>query len=132
MTVDVDKISKTGIILIVLLVVLMLSRKVIQNAVANLKENNFDNNIGKTKKGKSINLIAESYRNAMNPSGISWLMWSDGTDEEAILNLAPDTAGVLNDVNKAYKNKYGTSLVDDLQGELSSSDFQKWQQIVTK
>jgi|GEM_PF-6772631 len=38
---------------------------------------------------------AQGIRQAMNPSGVSWLSWSDGTNEEIILRLAVKIADEL-------------------------------------
>lgn len=127
---DVDKILKIVIVLVIVVVAFILSRKVIKTIIDNARESKFDKNIDKKVNGKNVNLIAQSYRSALNPSGTSWLDWSDGTDEDAIFKLALETKGVLKEVSEGYKAKFGTALVDDLRDELSSEDFAKWQSIV--
>jgi hypothetical protein len=61
-------------------------------------------------------------RSAMNPSGVKWLMSSDGTKEKSLLQ----TAKQIEDFNKvadAYKNLYNRSLISDLQKELGTDDY---------
>lgn len=130
-SIDVDQALKAVFLIIIVMFTIVLSRKYFKNVIENIRENQADNNVEKTKNGKNINIIAQAYKNAVNPSGTSWLQWSDGTDEDAIFNLAKDTKGSLNEINKAYKNKFQISLVDDLRAELSSIDFSKWYSIVT-
>ena len=60
---------------------------------------------------------AMGLRSAMNPSGVSWLMWSDGTNEDAIAQIASQITN-LDAVATAYRNLYGKELIQDLQGEL--------------
>jgi hypothetical protein len=125
-----DSVRLISLIIITMLSI-VLSRKYLQGVIEKYRENQADNNVEKSKNGKNINIIAQAYKNAVNPSGTSWLQWSDGTDEDAIFNLANDTKGSLNEINKAYKNKFQISLVDDLRTELSSNEFNKWYTTVT-
>ena len=52
---------------------------------------------------------AMSLRSAMNPSGASWLMWSDGTKEDAIWQVAQQITD-LDAVAMAYRNLYSCLL----------------------
>lgn len=73
---------------------------------------------------------AISLLQAMNPSGELWLMWGDGTDEEAIFSTAPKVYN-LNQTGALYKSLTGgRNLVEDLQSELDSSDFQKFMSLI--
>lgn len=72
---------------------------------------------------------AMSLRSAMNPSGASWLMWSDGTKEDAIWQVAQQITD-LDAVAMAYRNLYSDELIKDLQGELSTNDFTAFLQAV--
>ena len=65
---------------------------------------------------------AMGLRSAMNPSGISWLMWSDGTREDAISQIASQIQD-LDFVATSYRNLYGEDLLKDLQSELSTNQF---------
>jgi hypothetical protein len=73
---------------------------------------------------------AMSLRSAMNPSGISWMMSMDTTNTGTVVNTAK-TITNLDSVQKAYKNLYQNNLLDDLQSELSTSDYQKFLTIVS-
>ena len=74
---------------------------------------------------------AQALRYAMNRSGISWLMWGDGTDVELIMQ----TAGQIKDykaVADSYRTIYGSELTTDLQSELSRTDLQQFWNLVYK
>lgn len=73
---------------------------------------------------------AMGLRSAMNPSGISWLMWSDGTNEDAISQIASQIQD-LDFVATSYRNLYGEDLLKDLQSELSTSQFNAFLQAVS-
>lgn len=68
---------------------------------------------------------AMGLRSAMNPSGTSWLMWTDGTNEEAIDELALQIVD-LNAVSSAYRRLYNAELTEDLQKELSTDHFNEF------
>ena len=73
---------------------------------------------------------AMALRSAMNPSGISWMMSFDTTNSGTVIDTAK-TINNLDSVQKAYKNLYQNNLLDDLQSELSTSDYQKFLTIVS-
>jgi hypothetical protein len=73
---------------------------------------------------------AMALRSAMNPSGISWMMSFDTTNTSSVLDTAK-TITKLDSVGTAYKNLYQNNLLDDLQNELSTSDYQKFLTIVS-
>lgn len=73
---------------------------------------------------------AMGLRSAMNPSGISWLMWSDGTNEDAIAQIAAQIQD-LDTVARAYRNLYSDDLLKDLQSELSTALFNSFLQTVS-
>lgn len=73
---------------------------------------------------------AMGLRSAMNPSGISWLMWSDGTNESAISQIASQIQN-LDSVIVAYRNLYQDELMKDLQSELNTEDFNAFLQAVS-
>ena len=54
---------------------------------------------------------AMGLRSAMNPSGISWLMWSDGTNEDAIAQIASQIQD-LDTVATAYRSLYSDDSVE--------------------
>lgn len=73
---------------------------------------------------------AMGLRSAMNPSGISWLMWSDGTNENAIAQIASQIQD-LDTVATAYRSLYSDDLLKDLQKELSTELFNAFLQTVS-
>lgn len=73
---------------------------------------------------------AMTFRTAMNPSGISWLMSTDGTNEELIFDTAKLVTN-LDEVSSSYKDLYQSNLLDDLQHELSSEDYSKFLTLVS-
>ena len=73
---------------------------------------------------------AMTLKSAMNPSGISWMMSFDTTNSSKILETAKIITN-LDNVRSAYKNLYQANLLDDLQSELSTDDYQKFMTIVS-
>ena len=73
---------------------------------------------------------AMSLRSAMNPSGASWLMWGDGTKEDAIWQVAQQITD-LDAVALAYRNLYSSELIPNLQSELGTKDFEAFLQAVS-
>lgn len=73
---------------------------------------------------------AMELRSAMNPSGISWMISFDTTNKSAVMDTAK-TITNLDNVSKGYKNLYQNNLLDDLQSELSTEDYQKFLTIVS-
>ena len=73
---------------------------------------------------------AMALRSAMNPSGISWMMSFDTTITSTVMDSAK-TITNLDNVQTAYKNLYQDNLLDDLQSELTSSDYQKFLTIIS-
>ncbi len=69
--------------------------------------------------------FAKRLRTAMSPSGVWWM--PDGTDEKGIMEVAKDISNnsevKFNNVQTAYKRLYNSSLSDDLQSELSTSEY---------
>lgn len=62
---------------------------------------------------------------AMNPSGIEWLSWADGTKSMMILDIAKEIKDIAK-VQQEYKNLYGSSLMDDLRKDLSPEELIKF------
>lgn len=73
---------------------------------------------------------AMGLRSAMNPSGVSWMMWADGTNETAIEQIATQIYN-LEGVSAAYRNLYRSELLSDLQSELGTKDFNNFLQTVS-
>jgi len=73
---------------------------------------------------------AMALRSAINPSGISWMKSLDMTNNTLVFDTAKQITQ-LDEVIKAYKNLYRDNLLDDLQSDLSGSEFQKFLSIVS-
>lgn len=69
-------------------------------------------------------------RDALNPSGISWLMPLDQTNVGKVLDVAAQIAH-LDSVAAAYRDLFQDSLYQDLQNELSTLNYQKFLTIVS-
>lgn len=72
---------------------------------------------------------AMTLRQAMNPSGFSWLFGADGTDKDAIWEVAP-TIKDIKKVAEAYKNMYNSNLLADLQSDLTTTEYKKFLSMV--
>ena len=72
---------------------------------------------------------ASVLRNAMNPSGISWMMSFDNTSTPVILDTAKNIKN-LDEVMTSYKKLYDSDLLEDLQSELSTEEYQKFTSII--
>jgi hypothetical protein len=73
---------------------------------------------------------AMALRSAMNPSGVSWMMSFDTTNTATVMDSAKIITN-LDNVQTAYKNLYQDNLLDDLQSELTASDYQKFLTIIS-
>lgn len=113
-------------IVLLLLIGYLIFKKKINNAILKYRQNKFDKN-----EGDLINQLAQQYRGASNPSGISWMRDFDGTSDSEIEKLAHQTKGKLQLVANAYKLKFNESLTDRMRKELSTTAFQNWWNIVT-
>lgn len=81
--------------------------------------------------GDNNALVAVEMRQAMNPSGTSWLMDFDGTDTDALFNSARKATD-FPAVARAYANLYDADLLTDLQNELSPAQFAQFQALLGK
>ena len=90
-----------------------------------MRQRKFDKN-----EAQDVNQIAQQYRSAVNPSGISWMINIDGTDEAEIERLGYQSKGKLQPIADAYRLKFEESLTDTLRKELSPTEFQNWRNIV--
>ena len=97
----------------------------VKKLIRKYRESRFDKN-----ETQDVNQIAQQYRAAANPSGISWLINTDGTDEDAIERLGYQTKGNLESVATAYKQKFDETLTDRMRKELSPDEFQEWKNII--
>jgi hypothetical protein len=94
-------------------------RKLVKSARKNRKQKLF------SEEGQQALLI----HSAINPSGISWLKWTDGTNEEAIFEVARQITK-FKKVAQEYKILYNRALVSELEKELSTEEYAKFMDIV--
>lgn len=111
---------------IITLIVLFFLKGKIKRLIQNYNESQFDKN-----ETTDVNQLAQQYRSASNPSGSSWMIDFDGTDEDAIEKLAFQTKDHFTDVASAYKQKFNETLTDRMRAELGSDEFQNWHNIIT-
>ena len=117
--------NKYVIIAIIVIISFWLLKGGVKKAVRFFKERNFDKN-----ESKNVNQIAQQYRAAANPSGTSWMIDWDGSDEDQIEKLGYQTKGSFESVARAYKQKFDETLTDRMRKELGTDDFQNWRNIV--
>ena len=75
--------------------------------------------------------IAQQYRGATNPSGNSWFIDIDGTDEVSIDRLAYQTKGHFEQISNQYKLGFDETLTERMRIELDPDEFQAWYNIIT-
>ena len=93
----------------------------ISKLIKHYQKNNTENQV---EKNPEVSQAMTIY-SAMNPSGMEWMRKMDGTNTEAILNVAKEITD-LNKVQNAYRKLYNSSLLDDLRQELSPEDYNKF------
>ncbi len=118
--------NKYVMIALVILVLLFFFRGRIRKMIRKRNEKKFDKN-----ETQDVNQIAQQYRSASNPSGVSWMIDFDGTDEEAIDKLAYQSKNNFNAIASAYRQKFDETLTDRMRAELDTDDFQSWHNIIT-
>lgn len=109
---------------LIYLTIFYLVRSVIKNGAKQATQN-------AVASGDTNALIAVELRQAMNPTGSSWMMSFDGTDVETVFNCAKKTTDFAG-VARAYKDLYDSDLITDLQDELSITDFAQFQAFLGK
>jgi hypothetical protein len=72
---------------------------------------------------------AQAFMTAFNPSGSSWLKFTDGTDNKKVFELASQIKDFPK-VQKFYKDLYKSSLTEDLGNELSSTELARFWAII--
>lgn len=104
--------------------------RLVRGAVKKARQNAAENRAGSDPVSAASK--AQQLRQAMNPSGISWMSSFDTTDEEAIYNIALGIRSrrEYEDIGREYKRLYGSTLQDDLKDELESEEYQKFLRIV--
>ncbi|WP_438712314.1 hypothetical protein ACSTS3_07990 [Aquimarina muelleri] len=115
---------KVQIVLLVIVLYFIFKKK-IKQFLYKMRQRKFDKN-----EAQDVNQIAQQYRSAANPSGISWMINADGTDETEIERLGYQSKGKLQPIADAYRLKFEESLSDRLRKELSPTEFQNWRNII--
>lgn len=117
--------NKYVMLVAISIVAFLFFKSSIKRIIEKIKEGKFDKN-----ETKNANQLAQQYRSAANPSGIKWMIDTDGTDEKAVERLAYQTKEHLEPVATAYKQKFHETLTDRMRKELDANDFQDWKNIV--
>jgi hypothetical protein len=73
---------------------------------------------------------AMTLQSAMNPSGVRWMRSFDTTNTRKVLETGRLITN-LDAVQSAYQKLYQSNLLDDLQSELSTEDYQKFITLVS-
>lgn len=114
-----------GVIVLVALVILFFVFRAIKKASDRKQNNNFD--------APGTSGLATQYahrlRTALNPSGMSWMINTDGTNEKEIMAVADAMKAnkvTMSQVATAYYTAYKDDLAKRLQGDLDSGEFNEF------
>lgn len=99
--------------------------KVIRKIIAKARQGNTEKKLDDSPEVRQASVL----RNALNPSGISWMMSFDNTSTDVILDTAKNIKN-LDEVMTSYKKLYDSDLLEDLQKELSTEEYQKFTTII--
>ena len=102
-----------------------LTYRVGKNLLAKVNKNNAQKNADDKPEIRQ----AMSLRSAVNPSGYSWMKSFDTTNVSTVMEIAKTIAN-LDKVQKAYKDLYQDNLLDDLQSDLSTSEYEAFLNII--
>lgn len=102
-----------------------LTYRVGKNLVAKVNKNNAQKNTDDKPEVRQ----AMSLRSSVNPSGYSWMKSFDTTNVSTVMEIAK-TITNLDKVQKAYKDLYQDNLLDDLQSDLSTSEYEAFLNII--
>lgn len=100
--------------------------KAVRNVIMKARQGHTAKKIGDSPAVRQATML----RNAMNPSGYSWLMNLDQTNEAKIYDTAKGITD-MNEVISAYKNLYDSDLLEDLQSELDTEEYQKFMTLIS-
>lgn len=96
-----------------------------KNLIAKVNKNNAQKNTDDKPEVRQ----AMSLRSSVNPSGYSWMKSFDTTNVSTVMEIAK-TITNLDKVQKAYKDLYQDNLLDDLQSDLSTSEYEAFLNII--
>ena len=102
-----------------------LTYRVGKNLIAKVNKNNAQKNTDDKPEVRQ----AMSLRSSVNPSGYSWMKSFDTTNVDTVMEIAK-TITNLDKVQKAYKDLYQDNLLDDLQSDLSTSEYEAFLNII--
>lgn len=100
--------------------------RTIRKIITNQQQKNTEKKLDDSPEVRQASVL----RNAMNPSGYSWMMSFDKTNEEKIYETAKEITK-LDDVMAAYKKLYDSDLLEDLQSELDTEEYQKFLTLIS-
>jgi len=85
---------------------------------------------GNTPAGRAA-MYAQRFRLAFNPTGNAWVMGIDGTDEQALYDIAGQiTRSELAEIGRSYRTQFSDDLAQRLISELDGSEYQKFNSII--
>jgi hypothetical protein len=96
-----------------------------KNLIAKVNKNNAQKNTDDKPEVRQ----AMSLRSSVNPSGYSWMKSFDTTNVDTVMEIAK-TITNLDKVQKAYKDLYQDNLLDDLQSDLSTGEYEAFLNII--
>lgn len=102
-----------------------LTYRVGKNLIAKVNKNNAQKNTDDKPEVRQ----AMSLRSSVNPSGYSWMKSFDTTNVDTVMEIAK-TITNLDKVQKAYKDLYQDNLLDDLQSDLSTGEYEAFLNII--
>lgn len=108
----------------------------LRSVIRRVRRNSITNKFGSdTAQGRAAQYAANFYQGIF-PSGIEWLsdFVGDGTDTNIIFGTAQEVYAnsSMTEVVKAYRRLYNRDLIIDLQKDLSSTEFAKFNRIVNE
>ena len=104
-----------------------LTYRVGKNLIAKVNKNNAQKNTDDKPEVRQ----AMSLRSSVNPSGYSWMKSFDTTNVDTVMEIAK-TITNLDKVQKAYKDLYQDNLLDDLQSDLSTGEYEAFLNIISR
>ncbi len=102
-----------------------LTYRVGKNLIAKVNKNNAQKNTDDKPEVRQ----AMSLRSSVNPSGYSWMKSFDTTNVDTVMEIAK-TITNLDKVQKPYKDIYQDNLLDDLQSDLSTGEYEAFLNII--
>lgn len=109
---------------------------ILRSVIRKIRRNSITNNFGADTPQARAAQYAANFYTAIFPSGLEWLsdMFGDGTDTALVFSTAQQVHADNNmsEVVKAYRKLYNRDLIIDLQKDLGSSQFAKFNKLVNE